>query len=183
MSGFTATPRRPGADAWVALVVAEAKMVVRDTAGLVVPIGLPLLILVMNASATSDVEIPGTGGRSALDVYVLPLVLTTVVATIGVVNMPSFLAYYRRTGILRRLAVTPAAPAMVLVAQLVVSALQTALGVVLAVGVAVGVLGAMLPAHLAVAVAVLLLAALAMSAVGLVVAAVAPTPHAAVAVG
>lgn len=48
--------------------------------------------------------------------FVLPLVLIMVIATIGVVNMPSFLAYYRRAGILRRLAVTPASPVMVLVA-------------------------------------------------------------------
>lgn len=114
---------RPGAAAWLTLTVCEAKMVARDTAGLVVPIGLPLLILIMSASSASSEIV--ANGRSVLDVFVLPLVFTIIIATIGVINMPSFLAYYRRTGILRRLSVTPASPAMVLVAQVVVSVLQT----------------------------------------------------------
>ena len=120
-------PARPGLRAWAALVVAEGKMVVRDTAGLVVPLGLPLLILVMyGIGDLNDAVVPGSGGRTVLDLYVVPLVLTIVVGTIGVVNMPSFLAYYRRAGVLKRLSVTPASPAMVLVAQVVVSAAQTA---------------------------------------------------------
>lgn len=72
MSTAAITARRPGPAAWLALTICEAKMVVRDTAGLVVPIGLPLLILVMNASSASDE--PVANGRSALDVHVLPLV-------------------------------------------------------------------------------------------------------------
>ena len=118
--------RRPGPGAWLAMIQCEIKMVARDTAGLVVPIGLPLLILLSASPAAEHVVV---NGRTALDVHVLPLVFTIVMATIGIVNLPSFLALYRRTGILRRLSVTPASPAMVLVAQVVVSALQTLAGV------------------------------------------------------
>ena len=172
--------RRPGLNAWLTLVVCEGKMVVRDTAGLVVPVVLPLLILVMSAqSASAQVS----GGFSALEVYVLPLVLTMVLATIGVINMPSFLAYYRRTGILRRLAVTPASPAMVLVAQVVVSVLQALVGLAGALAVAFLVFDARPPAHLGMAFAVYGLAMAAMYAVGMIVAAVAPTPNSAVAIG
>ncbi|MFY1694428.1 MULTISPECIES: ABC transporter permease [unclassified Solwaraspora] len=174
--------RRPGPRAWAALVAAECRMVARDTAGLVVPIGLPLLILVMNAvSVHGDQTLPG--GRTVLDGYVLPLVFTVIIATVGVVNMPSFLAYYRRTGVLRRLAVTPAHPAMVLAAQVVTSLLQTIVGVGLALGVAVVAFGARPPGNPGRTVAVVALAAAAMYAVGMLVAAVAPSGNASVAIG
>lgn len=182
MTGSEIAVHRPGPRAWAALVAAECRMVVRDTAGLVVPIGLPLLILVMNAiNQDADQTLPG--GRTVLDVYVLPLVLTVILATIGVVNMPSFLAYYRRTGVLRRLAVTPTHPAMVLAAQVVTSILQAAVGVGLALTVAVVAFGARLPQRPGRAVAVLALATLALYAVGMLVAAVAPSGNASVAIG
>jgi ABC-2 type transport system permease protein len=173
--------RRPGVRAWLTLVVCEAKMVVRDTSGLVVPVLLPLLILVMSARSASDQVV--SGRFTALEAYVLPLVLTMVLATIGIINMPSFLAYYRRTGILRRLAVTPASPALVLVAQVVVSVLQALVGLAGALAVAFLVFGARPPAHLGTAFAVYGLAMVAMYAVGMIVAAVAPTPNSAVAIG
>ncbi|WP_454043478.1 ABC transporter permease [Cellulosimicrobium sp. Marseille-Q8652] len=183
----TATSRTtsgPGPRAWAALVVAEAKMVVRDTAGLVMPFGMPVLILVMyGIGDATAIVIPGSGGRTAFDVFVVPVVLAIVVGIIGVINMPSFLASYRRTGVLKRLSVTPASPAMVLVAQVVVSAAQTALGVALALVVATAAFDATLPASPAAALGVLALCATAMYAVGMLVAAVSPTPNAALAIG
>ncbi|MEV4465931.1 ABC transporter permease [Micromonospora echinofusca] len=175
------TVRQPGAGSWLTLIGCEAKMVVRDTAGLVVPIGLPLLILVMNAATAGDQEV--AGGRSALDLFVLPLVFTIVLATIGIVNMPSFLAYYRRSGVLRRLAVTPASPAMVLVAQMVVSLAQVVAGIGLAYAVAVLGFDAHPPADVGMALAVVGLSVAAMYGLGMIVASVAPTPNSAVAIG
>lgn len=120
---------------------------------------------------------------TALDLYVLPLVLVIMVATIGIINMPSFLAYYRRSGILRRLAVTPASPFMVLAAQAIVSALQIIAGIAVASTVAALAFGANPPVDLAAALGVLALAMAALYGVGLIVAAIAPTPNAAVALG
>ncbi|MGY2002633.1 ABC transporter permease [Blastococcus sp. SYSU DS1024] len=97
--------------------------------------------------------------------------------------MPSFLAYYRRTGVLRRLSVTPASPAMVLVAQAVVSVLQAITGVVAALLVALLAFDARLPVHAGTALGVVVAGMVAMYAVGMVVAAVAPTPNSAVAIG
>lgn len=182
MSTITTESHRPGLRAWRTLVVSEAKMVARDTAGLVVPVALPLLILVMSASAASA-EAAGDTGLTGLEAFVLPLVLAVVLSSIGIINMPSFLAYYRRTGILRRLAVTPASPAMVLVAQAVVSAAQAALGIAVAYTVAALAFGARPPAAPGTFVVLLLLAMAAMYGVGMVVAAVAPTPNSAVAIG
>lgn len=175
------TARRPGARAWLTLIRCEAKMVARDTAGLVVPIGLPLLILVMNAATAGRQEV--ADGRSALELFVLPLVFAVVLATIGLVNMPSFLAYYRRSGILRRLAVTPASPVMVLAAQMVVSLAQAVIGIGLAYAVAVAGFGARPPAEVGVALGVVGLAVAAMYGLGMIVASVAPTPNSAVAIG
>jgi len=175
------TVRRPGPRAWATLIRCEAKMVVRDTAGLVVPIALPLLIMVMSASAAGDEVV--VNGRSALDVHVLPLVCTIVLAAIGIINMPSFLAYYRRAGVLRRLAVTPASPAMVLVAQFVVSLAQAAVGIGAAYALAVLAFGALPPVDTGVALGVVGLAVTAMYGAGMVVASVAPTPNSAVAIG
>ncbi|WP_106402553.1 ABC transporter permease [Actinocorallia populi] len=172
---------RPGARSMLTLVGCEAKMVVRDTAGLVVPIGLPLLILLTSASGAGDDVI--VNGRTALDLYVLPLLLAMVMGAIGIINMPSFLAYYRRSGILRRLGVTPASPLMVLFAQAVVSLVQAAVGIALALFVAVVFFDARPPVDVGAALGVLALAMAAMYGTGMIVAALAPTPNSAVAIG
>lgn len=176
------TARRPGPRAWLMLVRSEAKMVSRDTAGLIVPLGLPLLILVMSASAASEQAV-GVSGLTGLEAYVLPLVFAVVIASIGIINMPSFLAYYRRSGILRRLGVTPASPAMVLAAQVLVSVAQALLGIGLALAVAMLAFGARLPENPWSVLGIGVLGIAGMYAVGLVVAAVAPTPNSAVAIG
>src|SRR5690606_15538093 len=106
-----------------------------------------------------------------------------VIAMIGVVNMPSFLAVYRTSGVLRRLSVTPVHPAMVLVAQVITSVVQTAIGVALALTVGRLAFGLHAPRNLWAAIGVFVLAAAAMYALGMLVAAIAPTANASVAIG
>ncbi|MGO1226525.1 MAG: ABC transporter permease [Brachybacterium sp.] len=171
----------PGPRSFVVMVISESKMVLRDTAGMIVPIGMPLLILLTTAGGTADVEVGG--GFTALDVGVLPIVLIMVLSMIGVVNMPSFLAHYRHSGILKRMSVTPVSPVMVLAAQVLVSVLQSALGIGLALGFTAVVFGLNLPSNLVAALGILALSAAAMYALGMIVAAVSPTPNSAVAIG
>lgn len=173
----------PGLNAWAQLTLAEIKSVARDTAGLIVPIGMPSLFLVVQGFATSQEIIPDSGGRSVLEVYVLPLMIVMVIALVGVVNMPSFLATYRKEGLLKRLAATPARPAMVLAAQVITSFVQTLVGVGIAFGLSAVLFGLVGPAHIVTTIAVFLLICAAMYAIGMVVAAVAPTPNASVAIG
>lgn len=173
---------RPGLRSLGVMVAAEFKMVLRDYAGLVVPIGFPLLILVMSAGAAAA-EVPGGGGLSGLEAFVLPLVFGIVTASIGIINMPSFLSYYRKSGVLRRLAVTPASPVMVLISQVLVSMFQAAIGIGLSLGVAVVFFNASLPANPATLAGILLLTMLAMYGIGMPVAAFSPSPNAAVAIG
>lgn len=176
-------PRHPGPSAWGELIRAEVRMVIRDTAGLIVPIGLPVLVLVMAGLNTADQTLAGTAGLTAFDVYAMPIALVMIVAVIGVINMPSFLATYRTTGVLRRLAVTPAHPAMVLVAQIVTSILQTLLGLVVAIAVASALFGLSPPRDLIAAIGVFGLTAAAMYSLGMMLAALAPSPNASVAIG
>ncbi|NDK30768.1 ABC transporter permease [Nesterenkonia haasae] len=175
--------RGPGAKAWMRLIQAEARMTIRDTAGLVIPLGLPLLILVMQAISFEDVHQQLPSGVTVLSYYVLPVVVTLVIASIAVINMPSFLAMYRKTKLLRRLAVTPASPAMVLIAQMVVSFIQVLLGIGIAYGVAVLFFQASPPHAPLTSAAVLLASCAAMYGVGMVVASVSPSPNSALAIG
>ncbi|WP_430593105.1 ABC transporter permease [Humidisolicoccus flavus] len=175
---------RPGLRAWRLLIVAELKMVLRDTAGLLLPLGLPLLILVMNGLGDGvQTVVEGTGGRTIFDLYVMPLTFAIIIASIGVINMPSFLTYYRRAGILQRLAVTPASPSMVLIAQVAVSVLQALVGIGLALGVAILAFGIRPPVQLWAAIGAVALAAAAMYSIGMLIAALAPTPNSAIAIG
>lgn len=178
---------RPGLDAWWRLTLTEGRLVARDTAGLVIPLGMPVLILVMAGLGLTDEDraasAPAFNGMSALEGYIVPMTLAMVVAIIGLVNMPSFLATYRRYGILRRLSATPANPLMVLVAQVLVSLAQTVVGVGLAVGTAVVAFDLEAPAGLLATGGAILLTALAMYGIGMVVAAISPTPNSSVAIG
>jgi ABC-2 type transport system permease protein len=175
---------RPGARAWTMTALAETRVVVRDTAGLVGPLFLPALILVMTGSQQGlDEQIPGAGGRTAFDVHLVPLSVTFIVAMVGIVNLPSFLATYRHTGVLRRLGVTPASPMMVLVAQAAVSVAQILVSLVVTLGVAVLAFDAHLPVDGWVAAGVLVLSITAYLALGMLVAAVAPTAQSALAIG
>lgn len=183
LTGALDRRHRPGPRAWGQLVVAEMRMVARDTSGLVVPLGLPLLILVMSGMGAAGQEIPGLGGLTALEAYVVPLAMVIVIAMIGVVNMPSFLAMYRQAGILRRLAATPAHPLMVLGAQVVTSVIQTVVGIGLALTVGAAAFDLQAPRQVAAAVGLVVLVAAAMYALGMVVAALAPTTNASVALG
>ncbi|MEV1292473.1 ABC transporter permease [Pseudonocardia sp. NPDC049635] len=168
---------------WLALVGAEARMVARDTAGLIVPFALPLLILTMVGLTMPDVGPEALDGRTPLEVAGIPIAAATVLGLIGVVNVPSFLAAYRRTGVLRRLGVTPAGAVPVLVAQTVVGLAQALAGIGLALGVAVLGFGAGMPTSPWVAAGGLLLATAAFFALGALVAALAPTTNSVLAIG
>lgn len=169
--------------AWVQMVSAEARMVARDTAGLVVPLGVPVLILVMYGLGEGAHSPIGPAGLTAFEYTAVPLALVIVVATVGCVNAPSFLANYRKNGVLRRLAVTPARPTMVLGAQVIVSVAQTVLGIVLALAVAHVAFDLGVPGNVTTTAVAIGLTIAAMYSLGMLVAAVAPSANAAVAIG
>lgn len=179
----TLTAQRPGFNAWLRMIQAEARMVARDTSGMITPLGLPLILMVMMSLASGDTSQEVGPGVTVLDYYLMTVVIVMVITVVAVLNMPSFLATYRKTKVLRRLAVTPASPAMVLVAQMIVSLLQVLVGVALALGAGMLFFDANLPNSILTAIVVLLVACLALYGVGMIVASVARTPNAATALG
>lgn len=167
----------------LAVLGAEAKVTMRDRAGLLVPLALPLVIMLANtANPVVLQEVMGWPYRP-FEGYLVPMLVTMVSAVVAVVNLPSFLATYRRTGILRTLSVTPVSPRAVLGAQYLVSLVQLVVGVGVTLAVAALAFGLRAPGDPGGALLASALGILAMFGVGSVVAAVSPTPSASVAIG
>lgn len=164
------------------LIRSEAKMILREPSDLLIPLGLPLLMLVMWGFQTRDAP-PIAGDRSVLDVIGLPVAFTTTIALIGIVNMPTLLTTYRKNGVLRRLALTPISPLRLLGSQVAVSLFQALIGIALAFTVGVIAFDARPPVDLLPALGVIGLAALAMYSIGMVFASLAPSPNATLACG
>lgn len=166
-----------------ALLRAETLSTARDYAGLLVPVVLPLVILVANAVQPAMREPIDAGGMTPMEAYLVPVVVTMAASVVAVVNMPSFIATYRRTGILRTLSVTPISPPAVLAANVVVSIVQLLIGVGVTLAVASLLFGLRAPADpgsLALGFAAGLVG---MYGLGALVAALSPTPNASVAIG
>jgi ABC-2 type transport system permease protein len=170
-----AVPRR----ALRRLIVTEARLAVREPAGMVWGIGLPVLLMVIFGNIPKFAQPESKfGGQTALDVY-LPILCSMVLAMLALFAIPIPLATYREQGVLRRMATTPVSPAAVLAAQLVVNlALAVvAIGLILGIGtIAFGLSAPHQPFGFALALA---LTAVALFSLGLWVAAIARTGKAA----
>ena len=122
------------------------------------------------------------GGRRVIDLYVAIAIIFTL-ASLGLQAAPLVLATYRERGILRRLATTPARPAVLLGAQLVMSLCTAIVSVLLVLVIGRLAFDVPLPRQLAGYVVAFLVTAGATFAIGLFVAAVAPGGKAANTIG
>ena len=165
------------------LTTIELKLFLRDRNGPIVGIGFPLILLIIfgNIPYYSRPK-ADLGGLTLLDVYV-PILITFVIAMLSTNTLPPVLAGYRERGILRRLRTTPAGPARVLAAQLILNLVVEVFAVVLLLVVARFAFHVVLPRQLAGFAVSAVLAAAALIAVGLFVAAAVPTAKMANAVG
>lgn len=165
------------------LTLTEAKLFWRDPTGWFFALAFPPLLLVILGSVPAFREPDaGLGGLRVIDLYV-PILVGFVLAMLAISVFPNYLATYREKGILRRLSVTPVQPSRLLQAQLAMG-LAMALGaVVLVMGIGAVVFGTALPAQPLGFLVAVVLAAGALYAVGLLVAAVAPTGKAAAGIG
>ena len=168
------------------LTITELKLFTRGRAGvgLGVSVGFPLLLLIVFGSIHSfSTPVGKYGGLTTLDVYV-PILLVFAMALLSLVAMPATLAGYRELGVLRRLQTTPAGPGRLLAAQLGVNVAVSAFSViVLILAVAWRGYGVVLPRQLAGFAVATLLTIAALLAIGLFVAAIAPSAQAAQAIG
>ena len=165
-----------------ALILTEAKLVFREPITWLAAIALPTVILLIfgNVFGTSEPE-PALGGLRFIEVFVPSLVVITV-GTLGIQTLPIRLATYREKGVLRRLSTTPVRPVRLLIAQLAIYMTTAVVALVLLVAVANLAFGVPLPRQPLYYVAAFLLGMGSLFAIGLLVAALAPSSRVATAV-
>jgi ABC-2 type transport system permease protein len=176
----TTTASRP---ALGRLTATELKLFVRERVGPIWGVGFPLLLLVI-FGAIHAFRKPQRdfGGATTLDIYV-PVLIAFTLAILALSALPMVLAGYREKGVLRRLRTTPMGPVRLLTAQLTVHLAVAVVTSIVLLVVARVAYGVTLPRQFAGFVLAELLAAAALLAVGLFVAATAPSGRAAQAIG
>jgi ABC-2 type transport system permease protein len=160
------------------IALVETKLFFRDAPTWILAVLLPALILLILG------VIPGLrtpqeafGGRRFIDLFVPSLVVITL-ATLGENSLPVRLVTYREKGVLRRLSTTPVDPAKLLAVQLALNAAAALAAVLLLIAVGKLAFGIPLPRHPIGFLASFLLGMSSLFALGLLVAAVAPTARA-----
>ena len=157
------------------ITLVEAKLILREPATWVAGVFLPTIVLVaIGLIFTPQLPEPALGGRRYIDLLGPSMVVISL-ATLGISTMPARLVRYREKGVLRRLSTTPVEPAALLVAQLAVN-VAVAVGA-LALLIVVGNLAFQIPVPLNPIgfVAAFMLGMSSLFALGLLVAAVAPS--------
>jgi ABC-2 type transport system permease protein len=165
------------------LAYVETKLFLRETGAAIAVFGLPVALVIGFGL------IPGFGdpqkslsGQIGTE-YIASIGVAIVLATLGLNGVPMVIGQYRQRGVLRRLAVTPVRPLTLLMADLMVWAASAIVSVALVI--AVARLAYHVPAPVAAGWFVLsvLLGIAALFALGLLVAAVAPTARSAAGLG
>jgi len=165
------------------LTATEFRLFLRERIGPIFGIGFPLLLLAIFGNIPFFSR-PGNGfdGEPLLYTYV-PILVAFVIAMLALNALPPVLAGYREKGVLRRMRTTPVGAVRVLAAQLTITLAVSAVAAVLLLVVARTVFDVPLPRQLAGFAVGAVLGALALTAIGLFVAAAAPTGRVANAVG
>jgi ABC-2 type transport system permease protein len=154
----------------------EAKLFLREPGTPFVVVLLPTVILVILGIVLSPHRPePFLGGQRFIDVFVPSMVVITL-AVLGVNTMPARLVKYRQKGVLRRLSTTPVGPAALLVSQVLMNLAVAVVALVLLIVVGNLGFGVPLPQQPIGFGAAFLLGMAAMLAIGLLIAAVAPSP-------
>ncbi|MFD6661655.1 ABC transporter permease [Micromonospora chalcea] len=165
------------------LTATETRLFFREPMIVFFALGFPPLLLVIFGAIPAFREPDADlGGLRTIDLYV-PIIVALGLAMFALNSLCQLLATYREKGVLRRMRTTPVRPEAMLGAQLLMS---TALSVVtMLVALAIGRLafGVRLPRHVPAYLAIYVLAAVTMFAIGLLVAALAPSGKSAGAVG
>ena len=165
-----------------ALIVTEGKLLFRDPISWLAAIALPsLILLIFGVVFAPHRPDPALGGLRWIDTFAPSLVVITT-ATLAIQTLPIRLATYREKGILRRLSTTPARPAGLLAAQLVIYSVTAVLGLVLLIVVGNLAFDIPIPANPLGYVAAFGLGMAGLLAIGLLLAAVAPSAGVATAI-
>jgi ABC-2 type transport system permease protein len=168
---------------FVKLTASELRLFLREPLLAFFGIAFPtVLVIILGSIPAFRVSTPDLGGLRVIDLYV-PIAVALVIAMLGLQSTPAVLATYREKGVLRRLATTPARPVALLGAQLAMSLLIAVVSAALVLLVGRFAFDVAFPARFGAFAAGFLLSCAAVFAVGLVIAAVAPSGKAANSVG
>ncbi|GAA3542197.1 ABC transporter permease [Nonomuraea rosea] len=165
------------------MLIVETKLHLREWPFLLFTIGLPVgLLVVLGLSIPAMTVREGTGER-AVDTQMPSLMTLLALLTLACSVVPAVLAAYREQGVLRRMSTTPVHPSRLLAVQLLINLAVGALSTTVLIVVGSLVFGAAAPRNWAGFILVFLLGTAALLAMGLVIAALAPSAKAAPGIG
>ncbi|HEX4062526.1 MAG TPA: ABC transporter permease [Streptosporangiaceae bacterium] len=165
------------------LAFVETKLFLRERAAVAALLGLPVALVagfgLIPGFAKPDKSLSGQIGTE----YIASLGVAIVIALLALNGIPMVLGTYREKGILRRLSATPVRPATLLTAKLAVWLATVVVSIGLMIGAGRLAFGVPLPSRPGWFVLSVALGVAALFALGLFVAAVAPTGRAAAGIG
>lgn len=165
------------------ILFVETKLTLREKWPLLFVFALPLgLLLGFGAQPGSDKPSVDLGGQSGAG-YIAAIGAGIALTALGLQMLPTVLAAYRERGILRRLGVTPVPPAVLLVAQVILNVISAVIVFAVLIGVGNLAFGTPVPKAFPAFLGAAILAMAALFAIGLLIAAVAPTGRGAQGIG
>lgn len=165
------------------LTATETKLFFREPMSVFFALAVPPAVLVILGSIPSfRVPEDGLGGLRVIDLYG-PIVIAMAVTMLAVSVLPQQFATYREKGVLRRMRTTPAKPMLMLGAQLLMCTILSVVTMPVLLAIALVAFDVSLPAQLPAYIIAFLLTTLAMLAIGLLVASLAPNGKGAGAIG
>jgi len=184
MSASPATvPGRPPGRVLRKLIASEGKLAWREPVGLILGVGVPVMLLVIfGLSSGFQQRIVATNPITYRTAYV-PILIGLVLVLIALISLPIPIVVQRERAFLRRLSTTPVAPLWLLAAQVAVNVVLALVAMVLIVAGSALFFGVNAPSQVPGFVLSALLATACLFAIGLVIAAVAPSERAAGAIG
>ena len=176
-------PRAPRPAAFGQIVRNEARIVRRQPTNMIGSIGLPVVLMIIFGELPSFHQpVAGYGGLILFDSYV-PIIMVLGLTMLTLLGLPGPLVSYRELGILRRLSTTPVPPSWLLAAQVVVQLCIALTSLLIVNVVSITAFGAPVPKSPAGLALSCLLAIGGLFALGLLIAALAPTANSVNAIG
>jgi ABC-2 type transport system permease protein len=182
-AGATTVPGRPRRRALRKLIAAESKLAWREPVGLVLGVGVPvMLVVIFGLSSSFQKRIVASNPTTYRTAYV-PILIALVLTLIALISLPIPIVVQRERAFLRRLSTTPVAPVWLLAAQVAVNLVLALVAMILIVAGSALLFGVSAPSQVPGFILSALLATACLFAIGLVIAAIAPSERAAGAVG
>jgi ABC-2 type transport system permease protein len=165
------------------LTVTETKLFLREPMIVFFALAFPtILLFILGAIPAFREPEENLGGLRVIDLYV-PIIVAIGLAVFALSGLSQLLATYREKGVLRRMRTTPVKPSLMLGAQLLMSTILSVVTMMVVLTVGRLVFDVRLPGHLPAYLTGYVLAAMAMFAIGLLIAALAPNGKSAGAIG